>query len=73
MTVPWTVRRSNQSLLKEINPEYSLEGLLLQLKLPYFGHPTQSQLTGKDPDAEKKRSQEKGMIEDDGWMASLTQ
>ena len=36
--VPWTARRSNQSLLKEINPEYSLEGLMLKLKLQYFGH-----------------------------------
>ena len=36
--VPWTVRRSNQSLLKEINLEYSLEGLMLKLKLQYFGH-----------------------------------
>ena len=38
MRVPWTVRRSNQSILKEINPEYSLEGLRLKLKLQYFGH-----------------------------------
>ena len=38
MRVPWTARRSNQSILKEINPEYSLEGLLLELKLKYFGH-----------------------------------
>ena len=38
MRVRWTVRRSNQSILKEINPEYSLEGLILQLKLQYFGH-----------------------------------
>ena len=37
MRVPWTVRRSNQSILKEINPEYSLEGLMLKLKLQYFG------------------------------------
>ena len=36
--VPWTARRSNQSILKEINPEYSLEGLTLKLKLQYFGH-----------------------------------
>ena len=36
--VPWTARRSNQSILKEINPEYSLEGLMLKLKLRYFGH-----------------------------------
>jgi len=40
LRVPWTVRRSNQSILKEINPEYSLEGLMLKLKLKlqYFGH-----------------------------------
>ena len=38
MRVPWTARRSNQSLLKEISPEYSLEGLTLKLKLQYFGH-----------------------------------
>ena len=38
MRVPWTARRSNQSILKEINPEYLLEGLMLKLKLQYFGH-----------------------------------
>ena len=38
MRVPWTARISNQSILKEINPEYSLEGLMLKLKLQYFGH-----------------------------------
>ena len=38
MRVPWTSRRSNQSILKEISPEYSLEGLILKLKLQYFGH-----------------------------------
>ena len=38
MRVPWTARRSNQSILKEISPEYSLEGMLLKLKLQYFGH-----------------------------------
>ena len=38
MRVPWTARRSNQSVLKEINPEHSLEGLTLKLKLQYFGH-----------------------------------
>ena len=38
MRVPWTARRSNQSILKEINPEYSLEGWMLKLKLQYFGH-----------------------------------
>ena len=38
LRVPWTARRSNRSILKEINPEYSLEGLMLRLKLQYFGH-----------------------------------
>ena len=38
LRVPWTARRSNQSILKEINPKYSLEGLMLKLKLQYFGH-----------------------------------
>ena len=38
MRVPWTARRSNQSILKEINPKYSLDGLILKLKLQYFGH-----------------------------------
>ena len=38
LRVPWTARRSNQSILKEINPEYSLEGPMLKLKLQYFGH-----------------------------------
>ena len=38
MRVPWTARKSNQSILKEISPEYSLEGVMLKLKLQYFGH-----------------------------------
>ena len=38
MSIPWTARRSNQSILNEINPEYSLDGLMLKLKLQYFGH-----------------------------------
>ena len=38
LRVPWTARRANESILKEINPEYSLEGLMLKLKLQYFGH-----------------------------------
>ena len=41
MRVPWTARRSNQSIIKEISPEYSLEGLMLKLKLQYSGHPMQ--------------------------------
>ena len=52
LRVPWTERRSNQSILKEINPEYSLEGLILKLKLQYFGHLMQS--TGKALDSLEK-------------------
>ena len=47
LRVPWRARRSNQSILKEINPEYSLEGRMLKLKLQYFGHLMLSQLIGK--------------------------
>ena len=47
MRFPWTARRSNQSILKEISPEYSLEGLMLKLKLQYFGHLMQSWFTEK--------------------------
>ena len=67
--VPWRARRSNQSILKEINPEYSLEGLMLKLKLQYFGH-AKKWLIGKDPDAGKDWGQEKkGMTENKmvGW------
>ena len=39
MRIPWTARRSNQSILKKINPEYSMKGVMLKLKLQYFGHP----------------------------------
>ena len=51
LRVPWTARRSNQSVLNEISPEYSLEGLMLKLKLQYFGHLMQrtDSLIGKDP------------------------
>ena len=54
LRVPRTARRSNQSILKEINPEYSLEGLMLKRKLQYFDHLMQTTgLIGKDPDAGK--------------------
>ena len=54
MRVPWTLRRPNQSILKEINPEYSLEGLMRKLKAPILWPPdAKSRLTGKDPDARK--------------------
>ena len=48
MRVPWTAKRSNQSILKKINPEYSLEGLMLKLKLQYFGY-----LMGRSDSLEK--------------------
>ena len=60
MRVPWTARRSNQSILKEISPEYALEGLMLKLKLQYFGHMMQRTDSGKDRDAEKDRRQDIG-------------
>ena len=53
LRVPWTARRSSQSILEEINTEYSLEGLMLQLKLQYFGHLMRRADSGKDLDAEK--------------------
>ena len=73
MRVPWTARRSNQSILKEISAEYSLEGPMLKLKLQYFGH-----LMQRTDSFEKTLML--GMIEgrrrrghrENGWMASLT-
>ena len=71
MRVPWTARRSNQSILKEINPEYSLEGLMLKLKLQYFGH-----LMGRTDSLEKtlllgkiEGRRRRGQTEDEmvGW------
>ena len=72
MRVPWTARRSNQSILKEISPGCSLEGLVVKLKLQYFGHLMQrvDSLMGKDSDAGRDWGQEeKGMTEDEmaGW------
>ena len=71
LRVPWTARRSNQSILKEISPEYSLEGLMLKLKLQYFGHLMQrTESLKKDPDGGKDwRREEKGMTEAEmvGW------
>ena len=56
MRVPWTAKRSNQSILKEINPEYSLEGLILEAEAPILWSPdAKSQLIRKDPDAGKDR------------------
>ena len=74
LRVPWTARRSNQSILKEISPGWSLEGLMLKLKLQYFGHLMQSWLIGKDSDAERDWGQEeKGTTEDEmaGWHHRL--
>ena len=75
LRVPWTARRSNKSILKEINPEYSLEGLMLKLKLQYFGH-----LMWRTDSLEKTLMLGKigagGEGDDrgwDGWMASPTQ
>ena len=71
LRVRWTARRSNQSILKEISPEYSLERLMLKLKLQYFGHLMQrTNSFWKDPDTGKdKRQEEKGTTEDEmvGW------
>ena len=66
LRVPWTAGRSNQSILKEISPEYSLEGLMLKLKLQHFGHLMHSWLIWKDPDAGKDwRQKEKRVAEDE--------
>ena len=70
LRVPWTARRSNQSMLKEISLEYSLERLMLKLKLQYFAPDVKSQLIGKDPEAGKDWNLEKkGLTEDEvvGW------
>ena len=74
LRVRWAARRSNQSILKEINPGISLEGMMLKLKLQYFGHLMQSWLIGKDSDAGRDQGQEeKGMTEDEmaGWHHGL--
>jgi len=74
LRVPWTARRSNQSILKEISPEYSLEGLMLKLKLQHFSH-----LMRTTDSFEKTLMLGKIMARGegdrgwDGWMASLTQ
>ena len=67
MRIPWTARRSNQSILKEISPEYSLVGLMLKLKLQYFGHLMgRADSLDNTPDAEKDWGQEaKGTTEDE--------
>ena len=69
MRVPWTARRSNQSILKEISPGISLEGITLKLKLQYFGHLMQRVDSLEKTDAGRDWGQEKGMTEDEmgGW------
>ena len=74
LRVPWTARRSNQSILKEISPGISLEGLMLKLKLQNFGHLMQSVDSLKDSDAGRDWGQEeKGKTEDEmaGWHHRL--
>ena len=66
MRVPWTARRSNQSILKEISPECSLEGLMLKLKLQYFGYLMQrANSFEKTLMLEKTEGRKKGMTEDE--------
>ena len=74
MRVPWTARRSNQSILKEINPEISLEGTMLKLKLQYFSHLMRRVDSLEKTDAGKDWGQEeKGMTEGEmaGWHHGL--
>ena len=75
LRVPWTARRSNQSILKEINPEYSLKGMMLKLKLQYFGHlmprPNSLEKTLMLGKTEGKRR--RGSRGWDGWIVWLTQ
>ena len=69
LRVPWTARRSNQSILQEINPEYSLKGLMMKLKLQYFGHLMQRVNSLEKTDAGRDWGEEKGTTEDEmaGW------
>ena len=74
MRVPWTARRSNQSILKEISPWISLEGMMLKLKIQYFGHLMRRVDSLENSDAGRDWGQEeKGMTEDEmaGWPYSL--
>ena len=76
LRMPWTIRRSNQSILKEINPEYSLEGLVLKLDLQYIGHlmrradSMEKTDAGKDWAQEKKGATEDEMVE---WHHQLNE
>ena len=75
LSIPWTARRSNQSILKEVSPEYLLEGLVLKLKLQYFGHlMRRADSLEKNTDAGKDlRWEEMGTTEDEmvGWHHRL--
>ena len=75
LRVPWMVRRSNESILKKINPKYSLKGLMLKLKLRYFDHLMQRTTHWKRPWCwERLKTEGEGKYRGwDGWMASLTQ
>ena len=76
LRIPWTARMSNQSILKDISPGWSLEGLMLKLKLQYFGHLMWRVDSLEETNAGRDwRQEEKGMTEDeiDGWMASQSQ
>ena len=75
LRVPWTARRSNQSILKEINPEYSLEGWMLKLKLQYFGYlMRRADLLERPWCLERLKAGGEGDDRGwDGWMVSLTQ
>ena len=69
MRIPWTARRYNKSILKDISPEYSLEGLMLKLKLQYFGHSLEKTLMlGKIEGGEEKGTTEDEMV---GWHHQL--
>ena len=73
MRVSWTARRSNQSILKEINTEYSLEGLMLKLKRQYFGHMMRRGDSMGKTLMMKEVGQEKGVTKDEivGWLHRL--
>ena len=73
MRVPWTARRSNQSILMEISPGISLEGMMLKLKLQYFGHLMRRVDSLEKTDAGREWGQEKGTTEDEmaGWHHGL--
>ena len=72
MRVPWTARRSNQSILKEISPEISLEGMMLKLKLQYFGHLMRRVDFGKDSDAGRDWGQEEKGMTRMRWLDGIT-